>query len=94
MAADLAHTLESAQHTVRVSQATDYQRESLGWGHYFLASSYYQRNDLAAAELHANAVLEQRHACHRITVVQSAIVLAAIQQARVGPSRRVWPWIG
>ena len=61
------------------------QRESLGWGHYFLASGYYQRNDLAAAELHANAVQEQRHACHRIAVVQSAFVLAAIQQARGRP---------
>ena len=85
MAADLARTLQSAQQSVRVSQTSDYQRESLGWGHYFLASGYYQRNDLASAELHANAVLEQRHACHRIAVVQSAIVLAAIQQARGRP---------
>ncbi len=85
MAADLHGTLQSAQHAVRVSQATDQQRETLGWGHYFLASGYYQRNDLAAAEWHAHAVQEQRHVCHRITVLQSAIVLAAIHQARGRP---------
>lgn len=85
MAADLSGTLRWAQQTVNVGQATDQQRESLGWGHYFLAGCLYQRNDLAAAELHANAVYAQRHACHRITVVQSAILLAAIQQARGNP---------
>ncbi len=85
MAADLSGTLQWAQQTVNVGQTTDQQRESLGWGHYFLAICLYQRNDLAAAEVHANAVLAQRHVCHRITVVQSAIVLAAIQQARGNP---------
>jgi LuxR family transcriptional regulator, maltose regulon positive regulatory protein len=82
MAADLSGMLQAAHQTVSTGQASDQQPESLGWGHYFLASGYYQRNDLAAAELHANAVQEQRHASHRISVVQSAIVLAAIQQAR------------
>ena len=85
MAADLPGLLESARRTVSAGQATDHQIESLGWGHYFLAVGYYHRNDLAAAELHANAVQEQRHACHRIPVVQSAIVLAAIHQARGRP---------
>ena len=82
MAADLPGMLQAAHQTVSIGQASDQQPESLGWGHYFLASGYYQRNDLSAAELHANAVQEQRHTSHRIAVVQSAIVLAAIQQAR------------
>ncbi len=82
MAADLPGMLQAAHQTVSTGQASDQQPESLGWGHYFLASGFYQRNDLAAAELHANAVQEQRHASHRISVVQSAIVLAAIHQAR------------
>jgi len=82
MAADLPGMLQAARQTVSTGQASDQQPESLGWGHYFLASGYYQRNDLAAAELHANAVQKQRHASHRISVVQSAIVLAAIHQAR------------
>ena len=64
-----------------VSQATNLH-ESLGWGHYFLAAATTSCNDLAAAELHANVVQEQRYACHRIAVAQSAIVLAAIHQAR------------
>jgi len=85
MAADLPGLLESAHRTVSAGQATDRQIESLGWGHYFLAIGYYQRNDLAAAELHANAVQEQRHACHRLSVLHSAIVLAEIQQARGRP---------
>jgi LuxR family transcriptional regulator, maltose regulon positive regulatory protein len=82
MAADLPGTLQAAHQTVSIGQATDQQPESLGWGHYFLAIGYYQRNDLAAAELHASAVQEQRHASHQISVAQSAIVLAAVHQAR------------
>ena len=86
MAADLAGTLQAAQQTITVGQATDDQRESLGWGHYFLASVYYQRNDLAAAELHANCVQDLRHVCAHYAVVQSAILLAEIQQARGAPA--------
>jgi LuxR family maltose regulon positive regulatory protein len=89
MAADLPGMMQAAHQTVSSGQASDQQPESLGWGHYFLASGYYQRNDLAAAELHANAVQAQRHASHRIAVVQSAIVLAAVHQAsgRFGEAR-------
>ncbi len=87
VAADLPGMLQSARQLVKAGQANDQQLESLGWGHYFLASCYYQRNDLAAAELHASVVQAQRYACHRITVVQSAIVLASIQQARGFPEQ-------
>jgi LuxR family maltose regulon positive regulatory protein len=86
MAADLAGTLQAAQQTITVSQATDDQRESLGWGHFFLASVHYQRNDLAAAEMHANCVQDLRHVCAHYAVVQSAILLAEIQQARGAPA--------
>jgi LuxR family maltose regulon positive regulatory protein len=82
MAADLTSMLQTAHQTVTAGQATDQQRESLGWGHYFLACGHYLRNDLAAAEFHANTVLDQRYACHRIAATQSAIVLAAIDRAR------------
>jgi LuxR family maltose regulon positive regulatory protein len=81
MAADLAGMLQAAQQTVNLSQATDDQRESLGWGHHLLACVHYQRNDLAAAEMHANLVQELRHLCHHNAVVQSAIMLAGLQQA-------------
>ena len=56
-----------------------HQRESLGWGHCFLASVYYQRNDLAAAELHATYVQERRHMCPHNAVMQSVIMLAGIR---------------
>jgi LuxR family maltose regulon positive regulatory protein len=86
MAADLAGMLQAAQQSVNYSQATDDQRESLGWGHCFLASVYYQRNDLVAAELHATYVQERRHTCQHNAVVQSAIMLAGIHQARAASS--------
>ena len=85
MAADLPGMLQWAQRTISAAQVTDQQIESLGWGRHFLAIGHYQRNDLAAAELHANAVQEQPHACHRLCVVHNAIVLAATWQARGRP---------
>ncbi len=86
IAADLTRTAQAAQQTIDVGQAMEDQRESLGWAHYFLASVYYQRNDLAAAELHANCVQDLRHVCAQVAVVQSAILLAEIQQARGAPA--------
>jgi LuxR family maltose regulon positive regulatory protein len=86
IAADLTGALQVAQRTIDISQATDDQRESLGWGHYFLASVYYQRNDLDAAERHAKVVQELRHLCHHNAVVHSAILLAEIHQARAAPA--------
>lgn len=86
IAADLTSTALAAQQTINVGQAIEDQRESLGWAHYFLASVYYQRNDLAAAELHANCVQDLRHVCAHVAFVQSAILLAEIQQARGAPA--------
>ena len=85
IAADLPVVLRVAQQAVSVGQATERQPESVGWGHTLLAASYYQQNDLAAAELHANSVLEMRHASQRNAVIQGAIILAATQQARGRP---------
>lgn len=82
MAADLSGMLQAAQQTVNVSLAVDDQRQSLAWAHYFLAIGYYQRNELAAAELHANFVQEHRYASHHNAVVHSAIMLAEIHLAR------------
>ncbi|MBP8294087.1 MAG: hypothetical protein KAX65_15030, partial [Caldilineaceae bacterium] len=85
IAADLPGVLQLAQQAVSVSQAADQQPESVGWGHALLAAGYYQQNDLAAAERHANTVQAMRHACQRNAVAQSAIILASIQQARGQP---------
>jgi len=86
IAADLTGAAQAAKQTINVGQAMEDQRESLGWGHYFLASVYYQRNDLAAAERHANYVQELRHVCAHHAVVLSAILLAEIHQARGAPA--------
>ncbi len=85
MAADLSGMLQAAQQTVHVSLAVDDQRQSLAWAHYFLAAGCYQRNDLAAAEMHANTVQELRYAAHHNAVVHSGIILAGIHQARCAP---------
>jgi LuxR family transcriptional regulator, maltose regulon positive regulatory protein len=86
MAADLSGMLQAAQQTVNVSLAVDDQRQSLAWAHYFLAVGCYQRNDLAAAETHANTVQELRYAAHHNAVVHSGIILAGIYQARGAPA--------
>ncbi len=84
MNADLARLLQTAQHIVGVTQSANLV-ESHNWGHCFLATATYQRNELAAAELHANVVLEQRYGCDPVSVAHSACVLAAIHQAHGSP---------
>jgi LuxR family maltose regulon positive regulatory protein len=81
MAADLDALRRVASHAVTLSETTELV-ETRGWAHYSLAMVYYQRNDLTAAERHANAVHELRYAGHRIAVVHCAIIQAAIYQAR------------
>lgn len=90
MAADLNGLQQAACQLLAVGEATDLY-ETRGWTHYSLAMAHYQRNDLAAAERHTTAVYELRYACHRISVVQSAIIQAAIHQARgqLDPTQRV-----
>ncbi len=81
MAADLPGLLLAAQHAIDLSQPANLY-ETLGWGHCFAAAGYYQRNDLAAAELHASIVQGQRYRCDPISVAQSAFVLATLHQMR------------
>ena len=64
-----------------------HQRESLGWGHYLLSSVAYQRNDLLAAEAHAQALEEMRYVCTPMAYLQSAFVYASIYQARGLPDQ-------
>jgi LuxR family transcriptional regulator, maltose regulon positive regulatory protein len=84
LAADLPGVLQAAQRTVSISQATGL-RETLGWAHYFLACAHYLQNNLAAAELHADAVQEQRYASHPYAVIHTAFVLTLTYQARGRP---------
>ena len=54
MAGDLQAIPQGAAHMLAVGE-THHRRESLGWAHYLLSSVAYQRNDLTAAEAHAQA---------------------------------------
>ncbi|MFN8471508.1 MAG: LuxR C-terminal-related transcriptional regulator [Anaerolineae bacterium] len=61
--------------------------ESLGWGHYLLASVAYALNDLAIAEAHARAVEDMRYLSRPVTSLQSALIYASICQARGQPDQ-------
>ena len=80
MVADLRASCRRLNIWSAVGQAADLH-ETQGWGHCYLATATYQRNELAAAELHANLVLEQRYGCDSLSVAHSACVLAAVHQA-------------
>ena len=86
MAGDLQAIPPLASHLRAVGE-TYHQRESLGWGHYLLSSVAYQRNDLLAAEAHAQALEEMRYICTPMAYLQSAFVYASIYQARGQPDQ-------
>lgn len=81
IAADLRSLLQVTREWMEVIKKGDLS-ESFCWGNYFLASANYQTNDLPTAEFHAKLVEERRYTCHRITVVQCAIISSLIHQAR------------
>jgi LuxR family maltose regulon positive regulatory protein len=84
MAGDLSRFIQTSQTVVGISHAANLH-ESLGYGHCFLATACYQRNNLAAAEEHASIVQAQRYAGDPIAVAQSAFILAMVHQARGRP---------
>jgi LuxR family transcriptional regulator, maltose regulon positive regulatory protein len=51
------------------------------WGHYFLASVHYHRNELAEARVHAEQVFDRRRAYRGFYSAQVGIILAHIHQA-------------
>jgi LuxR family transcriptional regulator, maltose regulon positive regulatory protein len=81
ISADLPNMLNSAGRTLAVGQANQLQ-ESTGWGHYLLASGYYYRNELTAAQDHANTVINHRSVDHGIPFTYSAVILALTYQAQ------------
>ncbi len=86
MAGDLQAMPQAAAHILAVGEAHD-RRESLGWAHYLFSSVAYQRNDLAAAEAHAQAVEEVRYLGRPMAYLQSAFILALVYQARGLPDQ-------
>ena len=86
MAGDLQAMPQGAAHVLAVGE-THHRRESLGWAHYLLSSVAYQRNDLAAAEAHAQVVEEMRYLGRPMAYLQSAFIYASIYQARGLPDQ-------
>ena len=85
IAGDLQAIPHGAAHLLAVGET--HRRESLGWAHYLLSSVAYQRNDLATAEAHAQAVEGMRYAGRPMIYLQSAFIYASICQARGQPDQ-------
>jgi LuxR family maltose regulon positive regulatory protein len=81
MAANLPAIPPLADHLRAVGE-THHRHESLGWAHLLLSSVAYQRNDLATAAVHAQALEEMRYVCTPMAYLQSAFVYASIYQAQ------------
>ena len=86
MAGDLQAMPRCATQILAVAE-THHRRESTGWAHYLLSSSAYQRNDLAAAEVHARNLEGVRYLTRPMAVLQGAFVYAALYQARGLPDQ-------
>jgi LuxR family maltose regulon positive regulatory protein len=86
IAADLSAMLQTAADLLDVVWPR-HLSQSLAWAHHFLSCVYYQRNDLAAAEMHATATLELRYAGNARPCLYSAFIHALIHQARGEPSQ-------
>jgi len=81
MTGDLQAMPQDAAHLLEVGEKHQ-RRESLGWAHYLFSSAAYQRNDLLAAEAHAQALEEIRYVSRPMAYVQGAFIYASICQAR------------
>jgi LuxR family maltose regulon positive regulatory protein len=59
--------------------------ETRGWGNHFLASAYYERNDLDSAQRHAQEVFKNREH-HPVANFDNDIILIKIHQVRGNPN--------
>jgi LuxR family transcriptional regulator, maltose regulon positive regulatory protein len=81
MAGDLADLNRSAAQLLRTAGERQLA-ESAGWAHYLLGCAAYQWNDLAGAEEHFAAVVEQRYVAHSAPFSHSCFGLAAVLRAQ------------
>jgi LuxR family maltose regulon positive regulatory protein len=79
-AASQVLALRELQNRPQVSQSTAY-------AHFFMGMVHYQRNELAQAEQHLSAALEQRYAAHILILTQNSLVLALTYQAQNQPDK-------
>lgn len=80
MSADLVGLKKIGEQLLAIAVTED-QRNTLSWGHYFLASVYYQQNDLGNALYHARKSFEDRHNNFGLFNIFSQLILALVYQA-------------
>lgn len=78
--ADLLPLKELGQYVLRLASTGD-QRNSMSWGHYFLACAHYHHNNLAEAAYHAQQVFDARFVSVGISNIYGGFILALIHQA-------------
>lgn len=87
MEGNLPAMLEAAKRSSRREGQAEYS-ETDAWAHYFIAAVYYERNELAAAEAHADITLNDPNSWSNFRpAVDCALILALVYQARNLPER-------
>jgi LuxR family maltose regulon positive regulatory protein len=86
MTADLPGLARAAKQILALSQ-DPHSPQFLAWGHYHLGRVRYHQGDLAAAEEHFTAVVQQPYLSYGICYVNSACGLALTHQALGRPER-------
>jgi LuxR family maltose regulon positive regulatory protein len=86
IAADLGGMAQAAGQCIALSQ-NPFWPEFVGWGHYHLGRARYHQNDLAGAEGHFAAVVEQPYLNYGVCYVYSACGLALIYQVQGRPDQ-------
>jgi len=84
ISANLTGLSDVAEFLLRNTLERDFW-ETRGWSHHFLASVYYERNDLDSAQRHAQEVFNNRDH-HPTANVDNNIILVKIHQARGKPN--------
>lgn len=84
IAGDLQRLKDTASQCIRLCDFR-YSTEIKGYGQYHLGRAYYQRNELAAAEKHFFAVVEQPFLNYGQSFADSAFCLGLIYQAQNRP---------
>lgn len=86
MAGDLPALAQGAAQLQAVAE-THRRHETLAWAHYLSSVAAYERNDLAGAEAHVNALDRLRFTAVPMAYLQSVFIDALIHQARGQPNQ-------
>lgn len=86
MTADLPGLLKTGEYTLQLTGSTD-QNITEVWGHYFLASAFYHRNNLTEARRHAERAFAQRRLNRGYFAIYSGFILALVDQVSGNPEQ-------